>query len=505
MRLKWKRPKTLKNTFIGIDLGTTFSAVAVAELSHEEEWGVRNLSLLDPHSQRACKLLSTVVDYSNLSYPSVGDEGGRFAIRGFQFKLKVGTGDPLLLPSGQQIYPEEPAVEVLKYLRDQIVKQLWKGGVPRWEESVVTLAVPAAPMNERQWSKRIVTFRGIAHKAGFPHDVVEIVGEPIAALLDIMQAEDGLDLSDKTILVVDYGGGTCDVAIVRTGQRRLFVDNRQGEILSVASKECGGVYIDQSVANWMKQNGQVVRGERALEDAREIKETLCGKDERKKRKKIDEVGLTYETFLELSRPVIAQLGEVTSHAIDEAELKKGKGITIDRVVLTGGGSKHPLVEESVKEYFNRYYGSRVSVVLAQHPQLNVSRGAARYGLHKFIYQLPFYEEARFDLLWKFPDGQEKRLVRKGQRIPFKKPNRSAYRIAEGIQNGLVELPLYYREEKGKEYQGAVAHLDFGQKIDRGRTLILEVSVQLDNRVYVKGVVPGRTILEADTMIYLDIA
>ena len=494
--MRWKlRSESIKSTFIGIDLGTTFSAVAVVEMTPHEQWQVRNLMLSDSKGAQKGFLLSTRVDFSNLTYPQVGIQTfSSLVIAGFQFKPKIGLGGAISLTREAEVSPDKAAVVVLRHLYTQIIDQL----SPRWEESVVTLAIPA-PGDEAQQVKRWESFHRIAEEAGFQQ--IRLLDEPIAALLDVALTTSGgggIGLSDQTVLVVDYGGGTCDVAIVRTGQRRLFTGGR-GKILAVASKECGGVYIDKALANWLrKKHGDKINDKGIIEKARSIKEALYQRNSARKRELLSKIGLTERKFMDISRPVVSQLKEVMGQAIDQASRTEGE-ITIDQVVLTGGGSKHPLVKEVVYEFFDQYQAKQPRVIWSRHPQLNVSRGAAWYGLYHSIYQLPFYEEAEQDVFLKFPDGHKKRLIRKGESIPFKKPKRFAFRF-ESTSEGLLELPLYCIEGK-EEYECAVAFLDFKERISLGRILILELSMQFRDRIFIKGIVPAQNI-EADTVVYL---
>jgi len=487
--------KNSNPVIIGIDLGTSFSAVAWLNWSAEKRYQPDNIKVFEGDF-----LLPTVIDFSPTT-PEVGKRVGYnpdCVITGFQFKSKIGEGVSFSLAkecSRQNVSPEEAAEEVLKFLHGKI-EEWFEESVGQeiiWDEVDTTLAIPAFVSSKQ--ADRSNVFRSIAQKAGFP--VVRIIEEPIAALLDVDRQEPGvLPTQDQIILLLDYGGGTCDVAIVRTGYRRIFWRDDKGKILGVASELCGGQFIDRAIANWLQQKGyQEEDKHKLMQFARDLKEKLSREGDSNTNE-----NLIYKEFEQLSKPIVERMYEGIESALEEAERQQnGKTIIIDKVVLTGGGSQHPLVRKLISEYFKKVQGQEPNIILAPDPQLNVSRGAALYGFYQTVrHEMPIYAESAYDLILVFPNGVKKKLVRRGQRIPFKKPNRFAFQVIRATD--VVILSLYRRGENGREEEYAQARLEFPQEIPPGQILNLSIEVDLRGYVYIYGSIPPSQRIAAETII-----
>ena len=474
-----------KNTFIGIDLGTSFSAVAVIE-GDVKEPSPRNISL-GPEG----KLLPTLVDFTPY-VPEVGRVvwgDTRNVITGSDFKSALGKGKRFKLPnpgrSRNIIDPQEVAVEVLRHLKTKIEDDLH---IEKWEEVDITLAIPAFLQDNE--ADRTEVFRAAALMAGFPQ--VRILEEPIAALFDIDFEKDILSLDDRVILLLDYGGGTCDVAVIRTGYRRVFKRGDRGKILGVASEECGGEFIDAKIADWLREENRIeaIRPFFLKEEARKLKEKLCGRWQGKEEELEGNFDITTEEFIHLSKPIVEKMFRPIEQAIEEAKKRERKWSRggnsdsfIDMIVLTGGMSKCPLIGDMLRERYPQIATTDDGIVLAPHPQLNVSKGAALYGLYRTMQSVKVYDELEHDLFLLFPDGKRKRLLGKGARVPSKKPKCFVVKVTQPTDT--VILNLWVRE--GKEYKEyAEARLEFDEEISAGEFLYLEVEVSLRRHIYIVG-------------------
>ena len=455
------RNKPKKNMFIGIDLGTTFSAVARVAWIAETKFKPQNIPVF-----KKSLLLPTIVDFSP-TYPEIGRRVGKdkdFVVTGFQFKSKIGTDKPFNLPDGRQMYPRQVALEILKYLRERIEQELQIN----WETIKVALAFPAFRPDKQ--ADRSEVFWTIAKRV-FPS--VVLIEEPIAALVDVDYKNNLLSSEDKIILLVDYGGGTCDVAVIRAGYSRFFKRQDKGEVLSVASKECGGQFIDGRIAEWLAAHGHQGDKIQLMEQARVIKERICSG------KNIEKYPLTPAELDALSKPIIEAMFEPIETALEDAqkrEERRKRKFSIDKIILTGGASKHPLVKELIKE---RY--PSIEIIHVDEPQLNVSRGAALYGFYEEIGQLNFYSEIDRNLVLHLPNGKRRRLAHKGQQVPFEKANRFVFKVTQPTD--AITLKLYADDEKYKDIS-----LEFDNEVLPGSYLYLEVEVHLRNYVYIVGCV-----------------
>ena len=200
---------------------------------------------------------------------------------------------------------------------------------------------------------------------------------------------DGSEHKKRTQIIYDLGHSTLDVA--------LITSHNEGELSYElhsfrADDETFCEYFDMRIVEEMKrvlaENGFEVenlsRKEKAMlrKRAREIKHALSDDDECTETLELEtddvEFTLTRKRFEELIEVCLRNSAELVREALETAE---DKGITVDEIVLAGGGSKIPLVEKLIKEV-----AGDVSVRCSFRPVDAVSFGAARYALSRNLTQ-----------------------------------------------------------------------------------------------------------------------
>lgn len=473
------------STFLGIDLGTTYSSVAYIDFSagrERERADIEpsNVMLIDPPSDGNAYLLPTLVDYGP-SIPEVGRRvsGDKRYVIG-EFKLDLGLERRYELPNGQSKRCEEVAIDVLRYLKRRAEDSLGSS------LGRVCLAIPSVVRESYQTDKTPVMSE-IGKRVGFTS--INVVEEPIAAILDIDFTTGGiLTHEDKTIMVVDYGGGTCNVAMVRASYKK-FLWSKPPKPLGFSVERCGGKFIDESIVRWVKEYRpeaeQIFQGN-LKEVSRRLKEKMSRflqGEEITNPSEIDgyDFRLGEETFRNLSYPVIQKMINAVKGALEQARIQKGE---LDLVFLVGGGSQHPLVKEILLEYF-REKGARIpSFERAKDPQLSISRGAALYDFYCEVGQLPMVDELRQELYLQFPGGSMKRLAKLGQRVPFKRPNRYEIRVTDSVNE--IVLQLKKRDpQSGIERVYASPVLTFEDLIPAGSKIRLDVIVDLRQHTIIK--------------------
>ncbi len=215
---------------IGIDLGTTNSAVAVLE-------GTESKIITNPEGNRTTP---SVVSFKNGEI-IVGDAAKRQAVTNpdtiMSIKSKMGTSEKVSA-NGKEYTPQEISAMILQYL---------KGYAEDYLGEKVTKAVITVPAYfndaQRQATKDAGKIAGL--------EVERIVNEPTAAALAY-----GLDKTDKDekILVFDLGGGTFDVSILELGDGVFDV------LATAGDNKLGGDDFDQKIIDWLvaefkKENG----------------------------------------------------------------------------------------------------------------------------------------------------------------------------------------------------------------------------------------------------------
>ena len=349
---------------IGIDLGTTNSVVAVMEggepkvIANEE--GGRTTPSVVAFTKTGERLVGQVAKRQAITNP----ENTVYSIKRFMgrrynevneemkmvpYKV-VQSGDHVaVLAQGKEYTPPQISAMILQKLKKAAEDYL---GEPV-TEAVIT--VPAYFNDaQRQATKDADKIAGL--------DVKRIINEPTAAALAY-----GLDKKkDETIAVYDFGGGTFDISILEVGEGVIEVKSTNGDT------HLGGDNLDQRIVDWLidefkKDEGLDLRGkgnEMALQRLRDAAE----------RAKI-ELSTTMQT--EINLPFItadatgpkhlvktltrAKLEEmvrdIVNRSIDPCkQALKDAGVStsdIDEVVLVGGQTRMPMIQNLVKELFGK--------------------------------------------------------------------------------------------------------------------------------------------------------
>jgi molecular chaperone DnaK len=348
---------------IGIDLGTTNSVVAVME-------GGEPTVITNPEGGR---LTPSVVGFTKTGERPVGQVAKRqavtnpentiFSIKRFMgrrydevseemtmvpYKVAAGpNGDARVTAQGKEYKPPEISAMILQKLKQAAEEHL---GQPV-TEAVIT--VPAYFNDaQRQATKDAGQIAGL--------DVKRIVNEPTAAALAY-----GLDKKkDETIAVYDFGGGTFDISILEVGEGVVEVKSTNGDT------HLGGDNLDHRIIDWIitefrKSDGIDLGKDRmALQRLREAAEkakmelsTVAETDINLPFITADQAGPKHLS-LKLSRSKFEQLVEdliqktvgPTKRALADAGVDPSK---IDEVVLVGGSTRIPRVQQVVRELFGK--------------------------------------------------------------------------------------------------------------------------------------------------------
>ncbi|MFH1275963.1 MAG: molecular chaperone DnaK [Candidatus Woesearchaeota archaeon] len=322
---------------IGIDLGTTFSAVAVLEggkptiISNAE--GTRTTPSV-VHVRDNEVIVGQVARNQAIIDPS-------HTIR--SIKRKMGTNEKIEI-DGKDYSPEEISAMILKKLKTDAEAYL---GQPV-KNAVIT--VPAYFNDtQRQATKNAGEIAGL--------NVLRIINEPTAASLAY-----GLDKQDQehTILVFDFGGGTFDVSILELGDGVFQVKSTSGDNL-LGGDDVDQLIIDYLVSQFKKStgidlNGDATAVQRLKEEAEKAKIELSSKTkveinipfitaDHNGPKHIKQE-LTRAKFEELIADILRRLEVPTKQAMKDADLSADK---IHKVIFVGGSTRIPAVQELVKK------------------------------------------------------------------------------------------------------------------------------------------------------------
>ena len=327
---------------IGIDLGTTNSVVAVME-------GGEPTVITNPEGSR---LTPSVVGFTKDGQRLVGQMAKRQAISNptrtiSSIKRHMGEAGYRVEIDDKKYSPEEISAMILQKLKADAEKYLGE---------TVTQAVITVPAyfsdSQRQATKDAGKIAGL--------DVLRIINEPTAASLAY-----GIDKTDDhTILVYDLGGGTFDVSILELGDGVFEVKATNGDT------HLGGDDFDKRIVDWMVDDFKAKNGidlstdKMALQRLREAAEKAkielssmvqteinlpyitAGADGPKHL----EMTLTRAKFEDMTADLVERTIGPTQRALSDAGLTADK---IDKVILVGGSSRIPAVQEAIKRVMGK--------------------------------------------------------------------------------------------------------------------------------------------------------
>ncbi|PZO22500.1 MAG: molecular chaperone DnaK [Leptolyngbya foveolarum] len=368
---------------VGIDLGTTNSVVAVMEggkpavIANAE--GFRTTPSVVAYAKNGDRLVGQIAKRQAVMNPEntlysvkrfigrrqdeVGNESSEvpYKVANVGGSVKIETTD------GKQYAPEEISAQVLRKLVDDASKYLGEK---------VTQAVITVPAyfndSQRQATKDAGKIAGV--------EVLRIINEPTAAALAY-----GLDKkSNETILVFDLGGGTFDVSILEVGDGVFEVLSTSGDT------HLGGDDFDKKIVDYLAKDFENKEGI----DLRKDKQALQRLTEAAEKAKIElssvtqaevnlpfitatqdgpkhlETTLTRAKFEELCSDLIDRCGVPVQNSLKDAKLSKAD---IDEVVLVGGSSRIPAVQNLVEKILGKAPNQSVN------PDEVVAIGAAIQG------------------------------------------------------------------------------------------------------------------------------
>lgn len=326
---------------IGIDLGTTNSVVAVME-------GGEPTVITNAEGSR---LTPSVVGFSKTGERLVGQLAKRQAVSNPEntiASIKRHMGEDYKVNINDKQYtPQEISAMVLQKLKEDAESYLGE----KVTQAVIT--VPAYfSDSQRQATKDAGKIAGL--------DVLRIVNEPTAAALAY-----GLDKGgDGKILVFDLGGGTFDVSILELGDGVFEVKATNG------NTHLGGDDFDNAVMNWMIQE---FKGQTGIDLSQDKMAEQRLKEAAEKAKielstvmttninlpfvtadatgpKHMDLNLTRAKFNELTESLVHATMEPTRKAIQDSGLSIDE---IDKIILVGGSSRIPAVQEAIKSILGK--------------------------------------------------------------------------------------------------------------------------------------------------------
>ena len=347
---------------IGIDLGTTNSVVAVMEggeptvITNSE--GGRTTPSVVAFAKDGNRLVGQVAKRQAVTNP----ENTVYSIKRFMgrrfdevseekkqvpYKVKSAGNDVRVEAGGKEWSPPEISAMILQKLKQAAEDYLGQ----KVDKAVIT--VPAYfNDSQRQATKDAGRIAGL--------EVMRIVNEPTAAALAY-----GLDKKkDETIAVFDFGGGTFDISILEVGEGVVEVKATNGDT------HLGGDDIDERLIEWIIEEFKRDQGidlsndkmalQRLKEAAEKAKIELSSTMETEINLPFitaDQSGpkhlvmkLTRARFEQLIDPILKRLMPPVEQAIKDAGIDAKK---IDEVVLVGGSTRIPKVQEIVKNFFGK--------------------------------------------------------------------------------------------------------------------------------------------------------
>ena len=351
---------------IGIDLGTTNSCVSVMEGNEpvvipnsegkrttpsivaflDEGKGERKVG--DPAKRQAItnpkNTINSVKRFMGKKYSDINEEK-----RNLSYIVEKGSNDTVRVKIGSRKYtPQELSAMILQKMKSTAEDYIGS----EVKEAVIT--VPAYfNDSERQATKEAGTIAGL--------DVKRIINEPTAAALAY-----GLDKKDKDlkIAVYDFGGGTFDISLLELGDGVFEVKSTNGDV------HLGGDDFDSVLIDWLAEEFKKDEGIDLREDPMALQRLKEGAEKAK-------IELSSSTSTEINLPYIMPVDGVPKHLVKSLSRAKFEQLSqklvertlepckkalkdakidvkeIDEVILVGGTTRIPKIQEEVEKFFKK--------------------------------------------------------------------------------------------------------------------------------------------------------
>ncbi len=449
-----------------IDLGTTNTLIARWQGTHAETIQLDPVAECEPAWQTPLIPSAVFFEDSNRGYIGkqalAADEvmratfAGRLTPIARSFKRTLGRASqqPVAEVSHTPISARQCATVFLKHLLDltnQREVSIASNAIPSWNlvRRFVAWARREGLVNDLTMTVPVESFEpyrmelsNIARKLGVQR--FKTIDEPVAAALGY-----GVDLTDdRNLLVVDFGGGTLDIAVVRTnlakgGERGPGPGHRRAEVISARGLILGGETVDEWVTDMacakMSAHADKMRPIIRMQ-AEMVKKELSGKvlttDETYfKLPGMEPLHVSRQEFLETleRRDLYKLLERVTEAALEDAQHRVTVA-DIDAVLLVGGSTLLP----GVRDLYERLFGA--NRVHYWEPFEAVVKGAAIFGAGYYVDQIIHHDYA----IRVYSDAAQRPeyelLIRRGTPYPTPEGFQTRY-YAVAPRQQLFSLPV----------------------------------------------------------------
>lgn len=320
---------------LGIDLGTTFSAVAYINQHGKPE-------IIPPREESLMRTTPSIIVFDEEGNPIVGEEAKNQILinprRTVRFvKREMGNPSFRYPVDGKDYFPEDLSALILKKLKNDAEAFLEK------EICKAVISVPAYFKDDQREKTRTA-----GQIAGL--DVIRIINEPTAAALAY-----GLDKAkdDQTILIYDFGGGTFDVTIMNAKGKEFTIIATDGDA-KLGGKDIDALLVEYFAEQFQREHeidlrvepythqdlwDRAERTKKDLSFRTNVPVTLASGE------KTLRVDIDIEFFNELIGDLIQQTEDCMNRLIQDANMNWGQ---IDTILLAGGSSRIPAVREMIK-------------------------------------------------------------------------------------------------------------------------------------------------------------
>ena len=360
---------------LGIDLGTTYSAVSYLDRNG-------NPQIVLNREDDATTPSVVFVD---------GDKvlvGKKARQRGISFPQKLCKFVKRLMGFKEVAITEQDVEYMPEAVSAMIVKRLLEDVLVRNEEAItgIVVTVPTSYTDERRMATRqavegaIEALKADKEKAAYVTDVkfIGIIDEPKAAALYYAHK---VERDEGKVLIYDLGGGTFDAALVEVSGDNVTVIAEEQE------HEAGGIFFDEKIRDYavdqinklygidLKKSKYLSEYEKLLLDAENCKIQLSAEDVAEVNMTVNvghnsvDILLTEDKFVEMIESIVQRTIYALGYLLDDKDLEPDD---VDEIVLVGGSSRIPYVRNCLKAMFPKAPSQPID------PDKAVSYGASLY-------------------------------------------------------------------------------------------------------------------------------